>query len=92
MNIGAFAKKRAEALAEIARKTDIDLSVGSDGIKARDPQIRSLQQLEKIANGLPEPREDDSMIFVEDVMPIIRGVKGVGVTLADKIEEALKEQ
>lgn len=92
MHKGAYAKRKAEAIAEIGRKTGIDLSPGSLGHKAPSVEIRDLFQLEKIARELPEQRpEDAEIIAIDEAVEIIGGVKGVGVSLTAKIEKALRE-
>ena len=91
MNIGAYAKAKAEAIAEIGRKTGIDLSSGGISVRTSDPKILELYRLKKIAEGLPEPSGDGAeMINLEDALEIIEGTKGVGPALTAKIAKALR--
>lgn len=91
MNLGAYAKRKAEAVDEIGRKTKIDLSPESMPMRANEPRILELFRLEKIAQELPEQRENEGQVYVEDAIKAIADIKGVGVTLVSKIEEVLKE-
>lgn len=87
------------AIEEIERKTNIDLHT-VQGTKF--PRLKRLFQLQKLAAGLPEPIEiqevlndeneaEGNFVDLDEVLYILRGTKGIGPALMDKIEEALKE-
>ena len=91
MNLGAWAAKKQIAIETIGEKLGLDLSARALP-KARDPKVLELYRLQKIAASIkPQVGPGSKSIEIEDALERIRGTKGVGPALYEKIEQALKE-
>lgn len=85
MNSTQYAKRRSDAIKQIAEITGVDLA------KIRNPNtdVMYLLQLEKLASEVtaPGPKKD-----IDDIMGVVSEVPGVGVALGKKISKALEVQ
>jgi len=90
MNIQAYAAAKATAIKEIGEKLEINLAPEALP-KAPEPKILELFRLQKIAKYAGQKSEPEYDSNLAEVLAKIEDVKGVGIALFAKIEEALRE-
>lgn len=91
MTPGAKAKRLAEALIEIERKTGIELGAGLPLRYTKE--LGLLFKLEKLARELPEKQEPapEPQADLDLILEVLENTKGVGPALLKKIKDELDD-
>lgn len=84
MDIAAYARRRAIAIAKISEVTGVELG----NIRGSSQEITSLLQLEALAENVMSPAPKAR---VDQIMDVVDSVDGVGQTMGARIRKALEE-